>query len=80
MAQLFLKQWTHLDVLNRLIASDRTFKKFVLRHIDATLEEEELKGIEKNAASRCPEWGAHLCHSIRTEAQHSLQQSEGAGS
>jgi hypothetical protein len=72
-AQLFLKQWTHLDMLNRLITSDKAFKKFVLLHIDATLDEEELKGIAKNAGSRCPKRGAQLCHSIETAAQHGLE-------
>jgi hypothetical protein len=73
-AQLFLKQWPHLDVLNHLMISDEAFKKFVLLHIDATLAEEELKGIEKNAATRCPKWAAQLCHSIGTEAQQSLKE------
>lgn len=73
-AQLFLKEWMHLDVLNTLIASDVPFKKFVLRHIDATLDQDELNGIAENAKSHCPLWGAQLCRSVGTAAQRSLAQ------
>ena len=71
-AQLFLKQWTHLETLNHLIASDRPFRNFVLRHIDASLDEDELNGIAENAKSRCPTWGTQLCHSVESKAQSSL--------
>ena len=73
-AQLFLKQWTHLEVLNRLMASDKSFKKFVLRHVDATLDEDELKVIADNSKSHCPTGEAQLCRSIAIEAQRSLEE------
>ena len=73
-AQLFLKQWTHLDVLSHLMASDKSFKKFVLRHIDATLDEDELKAIADNSKSHCPTGEAQLCRSIGIEAHRSLEE------
>jgi hypothetical protein len=63
-AQLLLKQWTHLDALNSLIARDKSFEKFVLRHIDATLSEGELRAIADSSRKRCPTREAQLCHSV----------------
>ena len=73
-AQLFLKEWTHLDALNHLLVSDKSFKDFVLRHIDATLDEDQLKGIAANAKSHCPAWGAQLCRSVEVRADRGLQE------
>ena len=73
-AQLFIKQWTHLEALNRLLASDKAFEKFVLRHIDATLSEEELKTIADNSKEHCPANEAQLCHSIGMRAARSLNE------
>lgn len=73
-AQLLLKQWTHLDALNHLMVSDKSFGKFVLRHVDATLDEHELKAIADNSRSHCPVGEAQLCHSIGIEAQRRLEE------
>ena len=73
-AQLFLKQWAHLDVLNHLVASDKSFGKFVLRPIDATLEEDELKSIADNSKAHCPTGEARLCQSVNAEADRSLNE------
>jgi len=52
--QLFLKQWAHLDALNRLSGADKPFGEFVLRHIDATLSGGELRAILDLSKSHCP--------------------------
>jgi hypothetical protein len=73
-AQLFLKQWTHLDALSHFMASDKPFKKFVLQHIDATLDENELKAIDDNSRSHCPPGEAKLCRSIGIQTRQSLEE------
>jgi hypothetical protein len=73
-AQLFLKQWAHLDALSRIVVSDRLFQKFVLRHIDATLSEDELKAIEQNSKTLCPARQARLCESINAAADRGLNE------
>jgi len=73
-AQLFIKQWAHLDELKHLMASDRSFAQFVFRHIDATLSEEELRAVEENSKSRCPSGDAQLCQTIGTLARKSLEE------
>jgi len=52
-AQLLSKQWTNLDALSRLTAADKRFERFVLRHVDATLSDDELKAIAENSTLRC---------------------------
>jgi hypothetical protein len=52
--QLFLKQWSQLDALNRLSGADKPFGKFVLQHIDATLSNGDLRAILEFSGSHCP--------------------------
>ena len=53
-AQVLSKQWNHLDALSRLAAADRAFEQFILRHIDTSLDEDELLSIADNSKSHCP--------------------------
>lgn len=71
-AQLFSKQWTHLDMLSRLTAADRAFEQFVLRHIDTTLDEDDLLHITDNSKSRCPTGEERICGLVHARAQESL--------
>jgi hypothetical protein len=71
-AQLFAKQWTHLDALNRLAAADKLFEQFVLRHIDTTLDEDDLLHITDNSKSRCPAGQQRICSLVHARAQESL--------
>ena len=73
-AQLLLKQWTHLDTFNRLATADKAFEQFVLRHIDATLSEDELKVIVENSAFRCPAGEKRLCGLVSARASESLDE------
>jgi hypothetical protein len=73
-AQLLSKQWAHIDALGRLTAADKAFERFVLRHIDATLSENELKTIANNSRSHCPVGEKHLCQVILTSARNSLDE------
>ncbi len=71
-AQLLSKQWTHLDRLSRLTTGDKKFEQFVLRHIDATLDENDLLAIFDHAKSHCPAGQQRICGLIRARAQESL--------
>jgi len=73
-AQLLLNQWTHLTSLDHLMTSDAAFGEFVLRHIDATLSEDELKAIAANTRDHCPTGEGQLCRRIGIEADRSLNE------
>jgi hypothetical protein len=46
-------RWEMLHELEILTESDPSFRNFVLKHIDATADETELKAVEQNALERC---------------------------
>ena len=71
-AQLLMKQWNHLEQLTRLAATDPAFEIFVLRHIDARLDESELLMIVNAAGSHCPAGQQRICALIHARAQESL--------
>ena len=71
-AQLFSRQWAHLDKLSRLAAADKTFERFVLRHIDATLDESELLVIVDNSKLHCRPGDQRICGLVHARAQESL--------
>jgi hypothetical protein len=73
-AQLFSKQWAHLDALSRFTTTDKTFEQFVLRHIDATLSDDELRAVGNNARLHCPTGEKRLCQLIRARVQSSLDE------
>jgi len=70
--QLFLKQRAHLDALNRLVDADKRFGEFVLRHVDATLSDGELRAILDLSKSHCPAGESELCRSVAIRADSSL--------
>jgi hypothetical protein len=70
--QLFLKQWAHLDVLNRLTVSDKSFGDFVLRHLDATISEGELKAILDLSKWHCPGGQEKLCRLVAIRVDSGL--------
>ncbi len=71
-AQLFSTQWAHLEKLSRLAAADKTFERFVLRHIDATLDENELLVIVDNSKLHCRAGDRRICGLVHARAQESL--------
>ena len=73
-AQLFSKQWAHLDALSRLTASDKAFEQFILRHIDATLSDDELKSIANNSKLHCPAGEKRFCRLVQAKVQSSLDE------
>ena len=48
-------RWGMLPWLATLAGNDSGFKRFVLKHVDHTLNDDDLKKISTNAAGRCPE-------------------------
>ena len=52
--RLLARDWKHFATLAKLVATDKKFESFVLRHIDETLPIDELKTIATNAEKSCP--------------------------
>ena len=56
--------WGSLSELGVAARQDTKFKSFVLRHIDATTNEADLRVILASATSLCPEGNVALCAEI----------------
>jgi hypothetical protein len=68
-ARLLVDHWNTLPVLATLVKSDPGLKRFVLRHIDTTLDTADLYEISRLSSSHCPEGVAGLCGELKTAAK-----------
>lgn len=66
--------WSNLPELRAASAKDPRFKAFVLRHIDATTNEADLRVIEASATSQCPKGSGSLCAEIRRASSMALSE------
>ena len=67
-ARLLVDQWATLPILAGLVRRDPALKRFVLRHIDTTIDTDDLDRIKVLAASRCPVGIAPLCVELAAAA------------
>jgi hypothetical protein len=63
-ARLLVDQWATLPVLAKLGKRDPALKRFVLHHIDSTLDTDDLGKIMVLASSQCPTGTASLCSEL----------------
>ena len=66
-ARNLVDRWKSLGRLAQLAKDDPRFRAFVLKHIDETLNENDLRQIVSNASTRCPTGLGSLCDSIRKQ-------------
>ena len=64
--------WSNLSELRVACGQDPRFKAFVLRHIDATTNEADLRVIQASATSQCPSGSGSLCAEIRKASSRAL--------
>lgn len=67
------QHWDGLPELKHQIKSNSQFEAFVLRHIDATTDDNDLRKVVENATRRCPRHSTALCSSIISAAQEALK-------
>jgi hypothetical protein len=67
-ARLLVDRWATLPSLAELVKRDPALKRFVLRHIDTTLDTDDLDKIKAFASSQCPTGTASLCRELLTAA------------
>jgi hypothetical protein len=71
--RLLADRWLEFRDLARLSKTDPTFRSFVMRHIDATVRDEDLTKVAKSARSSCPPGAAALCDNIAAAARRALE-------
>lgn len=79
-ARLLADRWQGLHELDALITSDKEFGAFVLKHIDATVADEDLSAILGFSDENCPKNLEILCSQIRDRAKSAIRESAEAWS
>ena len=66
-------RWHALADFGRKSKGDAAFRSFVLRHIDASVDENDLKLLLSNAKSRCPKDLSALCSEIQLATELAIK-------
>jgi hypothetical protein len=74
--QSLAKYWNRFDELVSLNKKDPSFKKFILKHIDATTDPEDLDLLLKNVRQRCPATSVPFCKELEKAALSALESME----
>jgi hypothetical protein len=69
-ARLLVDQWRTLPDLAARIDRSPAFGRFVLHHIDDTLNTDDLDKVATLATSSCPSRNMNLCHRLARAATH----------
>lgn len=70
--RILAKHWETLPQLEALAVREPAFRAFVLRHIDATADPDELNQALHNATTQCPAGAAGLCEDIVARARSAI--------
>jgi len=73
-ARLLVDKWQTLPQLSKLIKHNPILKRFVLNHIDTTLNTDDLEKIKTLSLTSCPQEHLTLCKDINTAAMGSIDE------
>jgi hypothetical protein len=73
-ARILVDHWETLPQLARLAKEDIEFRRFVMRHVDATLTIEDVEKIRSNAKTKCPTGLRGVCTDLAKQADSGLQE------
>jgi hypothetical protein len=68
-ARILVDHWMTLPRLAQLARKDDEFRRFVLKHVDETLNHEDVESIRANAENVCPTRLRHLCDDLMKQAE-----------
>jgi hypothetical protein len=78
-ARILVDHWSTLPRLVSLAKNDSEFRRFVLKHIDTTLDIDDIKKIKTNAKTRCPSELRTICTDLIKEADAALKEDASLG-
>jgi len=67
-ARILVDQWETLPQLAQLAKKNPGFRHFILKHVDETLDVNDVKEISANTKTRCPNALHVLCEDLRKQA------------
>lgn len=77
-ARILVDHWTSLPDLARVGDKDDEFLRFVLKHVDATLNMDDVQKIKSNAQTECPAGLLKICGQLIKQTDSALSQGESA--
>lgn len=70
--RMLAHHWSTLPNLDQLARQDAGFKRFVIRHVDATLGDDDLQNIRENAILNCPRGLHDICGELKKQTRDAL--------
>jgi hypothetical protein len=71
---LLASDWNSVSRAASIARDDKTFHSFLLKHINASANTDELKAIASVSEERCPREASSMCRDIRRSAIQALQE------
>jgi hypothetical protein len=71
--QSLAKYWDRFDELLSFTKKDPSFQSFILKHIDATTDLDDLKTAAKNVHDKCPTSAVSFCKEIEKKARAAIE-------
>jgi hypothetical protein len=72
-ARILVDHWNTLPQLARLARNDADFRAFVIGHVDATLNMDDVEKIRRNAKAQCPARLRIVCNDLAKQADSALK-------
>jgi hypothetical protein len=73
-ARILVDHWNTLPQLARIARKGAEFRAFVIGHVDATLNMEDVEKIGKNAKTQCPAGLRTVCNDLAKRADSALKE------
>jgi hypothetical protein len=78
-ARILVDHWQTLSRLEDIGSKNVSFKRFVIRHVDATLDLGDLKRISKNANTQCPAALKGICAELAKRSDVAIKEDAALG-
>jgi hypothetical protein len=73
-ARILVDHWNRLPRFAELAGKSSAFRAFVIRHVDATLNTDDLEKIKENASTHCPATLWKTCNDLAKQADQALKE------
>ena len=73
-ARILVDHWSTLPRLTQLARQDGSFRAFVMRHVDATLNTDDIEKVKENSRMNCPTGLRTTCTNLAEQADSALKE------
>jgi hypothetical protein len=73
-ARIFVEHWETLPRLSELSKKDAGFYRFAMKHVDATLNVDDLVKIKEDATRHCPSGLSNICRELQSTSKRAIEE------